>query len=152
MFGRPKGGRPTRHLFVGNCGPGVGIDRQALEAVFGEFGKANVIIPETQQNPRSAFVFVTFDCEGEATAALAALNGKPSASTGGKPFAIKYADLKKEQVGRYRCRLHTAFVLCRHARVKQEALPQHVALSSSDCKVEGLTLLHDFVSEEEEKV
>lgn len=99
MFGRPKGRKPTRHLFVGNCGPGVGIDRQALEAVFGEFGKATVIIPEAQQNPRSAFIFVTFECEAEATAALAALNGKPCASTGGRTFAIKYADLKKDQVG-----------------------------------------------------
>ena len=100
MFGRPKGGQPTRHLFVGNCGPGVGIDRQAVEAVFAKFGKATVILPEAQQNPRSAFVFVTFNCEAEATAALAALNGKPCASTGGRIFTIKYADLKREQVGR----------------------------------------------------
>lgn len=99
MFGRPKGGKPTRHLFVGNCGPGVGIDRQALEALFADFGKATVLIPETQQNPRSAFVFVTFDCEAEATAALDSLNGKPCPSTGGRTFTIKYADLKKEQVG-----------------------------------------------------
>lgn len=99
MFGRSKNGKPTRHLFVGNCGPGVGIGKQALEAVFGEFGKATVIIPENQQNPRSAFVFVTFDCEEAATAALASLNGKPCASTGGRTFTIKYADLKKEQAG-----------------------------------------------------
>ena len=99
MFGRPKGGKPTRHLFVGNCGPGVGITRQAVEAVFREFGKATLIIPETQQNPRSAFVFVTFDCETDATAALKALNGRPCASTGGRTFTVKYADLKKEQVG-----------------------------------------------------
>ena len=105
MFGRPKGGKPTRHLFVGNCGPGVGIKRQAIEAIFLHFGKATVILPETQQNPRSAFVFVTFDCEAEATAALAALDGKPCASAGGRTFTIKYADLKKEQVGRYGCRL-----------------------------------------------
>ena len=98
MFGRPKSGQATRHLFVGNCGPGVGIDRQALEAVFGQFGKATVIIPETQQNPKSAFVFVTFECVAEATAALDSLNGNPDTSTGGRTFTIKYADLKKEQV------------------------------------------------------
>lgn len=105
MFGRPKGAKPTRHLFVGNCGPAVGTSRDTLEAVFAEFGKATVILPETQQNPRSAFVFVTFDCEAEATAALAALHGASCASNGGRTFTIKYADLKKEQVGRYGCQL-----------------------------------------------
>lgn len=103
MFGRVKGGKPTRHLFVGNCGPGVGIDRQALEAVFGEFGKATVVLPEAQQNPRSAFIFVTFEREAEATAALAALNGRPCASAGGRSFAVKYADLKKDQVSHCVC-------------------------------------------------
>ena len=99
MFGRPKGGKPTRHLFVGNCGPGVGIDAEALENIFKQFGTARVIVPEHQENPRSAFVFATFDNEDEATAALLSLNGRPCASAGGRKFTVKYADLKKEPVG-----------------------------------------------------
>lgn len=99
MFGRPKGGRPTRHLFVGNCGPGVGVDAEALESIFSQFGTARVIVPEHQENPRSAFVFATFDNEDEATAALLSLNGRPCESAGGRKLTVKYADLKKEPVG-----------------------------------------------------
>lgn len=100
MFGRPKGGGPTRHLFVGNCGPSVGDDKEALEALFGKFGNVSVIVPEHQQNPRSAFVFVTFDEEIEASKALDCLNCKPVGSAGGRKLTIKYADLKKQQVRR----------------------------------------------------
>lgn len=34
----------------------------------------------------------------------------------------------------------------------QEVLHQHVALTTDDCKIDGLSLIKDFVSEEEEQV
>ena len=106
MFGRPKDGGPTRHLFVGNCGPSVGTDQAALEALFQEFGSAKVIVPEQQQNPRSAFVFVTFGGQDEARAALLSLSDRPCAAAGGRTLTIKYAYLKKEPVGQYRRAIH----------------------------------------------
>ena len=98
-FSRPKGGQHTRHLFVGNCGPSVGVDGGTLQQIFCEYGTATVVIPEQQQNPRSAFVFVTYSNAEEASAALSALNDRPCAAAGGRYFNIKYADLKKEQAG-----------------------------------------------------
>ncbi len=99
MFGRPKNGQPTRHLFVGNCGPSVGIDRDTLTQLFSKFGSATVTVPEQKQNPRSAFVFVTYASSDEAAAALSQLDDKPCSDADGRCFSIKYADLKKEQVG-----------------------------------------------------
>lgn len=99
MFGRPKGGQPTRHLFVGNCGPGVGIDSAAIGEIFGEFGPASVVVPEQQQNPRSAFIFVSYPTVAHATAALEALDQQVCAAAGQRLLAIKYADLKKDKVG-----------------------------------------------------
>lgn len=98
MFGRPKGGQPTRHLFVGNCGPSVGIDRAAISQIFCEFGPAEIVVPEQQQNPRSAFVFVSYRTAQHAAAALAALNGKASPAASGRVFTLKYADLRKDKV------------------------------------------------------
>lgn len=98
MFGRPKGGQPTRHLFVGNCGPGVGLDRAAISQIFSQFGPATVVVPEQQHNPRSAFIFVTYPAVAHATAALEALNQKVCAAAGDRLLTIKYADLKKDKV------------------------------------------------------
>lgn len=36
--------------------------------------------------------------------------------------------------------------------ISQNAVQQHVDVSTKDCQVEGLTLIQDFVSEEEEQV
>jgi len=96
MFGKPKGGQPTRHLFVGNCGPSVGVDQETVTQLFGQYGTAIVTVPE--QNPHSAFVFVSYDNIEEANAALSALNNKPCAQAQGRRFVIKHADLKKDQV------------------------------------------------------
>ena len=98
MFGRPKGGQPTRHLFVGNCGPSVGIDRAAVNQIFTEFGPAEVVVPEQRQNPRSAFVFVSYPTAEHAAAALGALDGKANPAAAGRVFTLKYADLKKDKV------------------------------------------------------
>lgn len=98
MFGKPKGGQPTRHLFVGNCGPSVGVGQEAVTQLFGQYGTATVTVPEHKQNPHSAFVFVSYDNIEEATAALSDLNNKPCAQAHGRRFVIKHADLKKDQV------------------------------------------------------
>ncbi len=98
MFGKPKGGQPTRHLFVGNCGPSVGVDQKTVTQLFGQYGTATVTVPEQKQNPHSAFVFVSYANIEEATAALSALNDKPCAQAHGRRFVIKHADLKKDQV------------------------------------------------------
>ena len=98
MFGRPKGGQATRHLFVGNCGPGVGIDSAAIDQIFSEFGSATVVVPEQQQNPRSAFIFVSYPAVANATAALKALGQKTCAAAGNRLLTIKYADLKEDKV------------------------------------------------------
>ncbi|KAL0051627.1 hypothetical protein WJX82_010933 [Trebouxia sp. C0006] len=129
MFGKPKGGQPTRHLFVGNCGPSVGVGQEAVTQLFGQYGTATVTVPEHKQNPHSAFVFVSYANIEEATAALSALNNKPCAQAHGRRFVIKHADLKKDQ----------------------EKSQRPVAVSTQDCTVPGLTLIQDFVSEEEEQ-
>ncbi|KAA6429599.1 MAG: tRNA methyltransferase 9 [Trebouxia sp. A1-2] len=129
MFGKPKGGQPTRHLFVGNCGPGVGVDQETLTQLFGQYGTATVTVPEEKQNPHSAFVFVSYGNTEEAIAALSALNNKPCAQAHGRRFVIKHADLKKDQ----------------------EKSQRPVALSTQDCTVPGLTLIKDIVSREEEQ-
>lgn len=98
MFGKPKGGQPTRHLFVGNCGPSVGVDQELVTQIFGQYGTATVTVPEQKQNPHSAFVFVSYANVEEATAALSALNDNPCARAHGRRFVIKHADLKKDQV------------------------------------------------------
>ena len=97
-FGRPKAGQPTRHLFVGNCGPHVGIERDQLAHIFTQFGAAEIVIPEQQQIPRSAFIFVTYPRQEDATAAVEALDGRPCACADDRVFTVKYADLKQKQV------------------------------------------------------
>ncbi|KAL0030888.1 hypothetical protein WJX77_011841 [Trebouxia sp. C0004] len=129
MFGKPKGGQPTRHLFVGNCGPSVGVDQETVTKLFGQYGTATVTVPEQKQNPHSAFVFVSYANVEEAIAALSALNDKPCAQAHGRRFVIKHADLKKDQ----------------------EKNQRPVAITTQDCTVPGLTLVKDFVSEEEEQ-
>lgn len=97
-FGKPKPGHVTEHLFVGNCGPSVGINRDVLTELFNGFGEARLIVPEQQRNPRSAYVFVSYIRQEDATAALGALDGKACASAGNRVLSVKYADLRRKQV------------------------------------------------------
>lgn len=158
MFGKPKGGQPTRHLFVGNCGPGVGVDQETLTQLFGQYGTATVTVPEEKQNPHSAFVFVSYGNTEEAIAALSALNNKPCAQAHGRRFVIKHADLKKDQVGSpwmlfKQARMLVVHDLSSHGLcATQEKSQRPVALSTQDCTVPGLTLIKDIVSREEEQV
>ena len=153
MFGRPKGGQSTRHLFVGNCGPGVGLDRAAISQIFSEFGPATIVVPEQQHNPRSAFIFVTYTAIAHATAALEALNQKVCAAAGDRLLTVKYADLKKDKVtSKLHPRLLLYVYILQQWAMQELVAEQHVATSTQDCPVAGLSLVPNFVSEQEEQV
>ena len=77
----------------------MGVDHQSLTRIFGQYGTANVTVPEQKQNPRSAFVFVTYTNAEEAAAALFALHDKPCPQAGDRRFTIKHADIRQDQVG-----------------------------------------------------
>ncbi len=97
MFSKPKAGVATRHLFVGNCGPAVGLYEIKVKAYFESIGAQAVTFPASERGP-SSHVFVTFKDTAEAEAKLAALNGKPIAELGDRMLVIKFAGKKSDEL------------------------------------------------------
>lgn len=97
MFGRPRHEGPTRHLFVGNCGPCVGQSEQQVSDIFSPFGEVHVTVP----GEAKPHVFVSFKDAVAASKAMANL-GSPSEDqctiAGNRSLVLKYADFKKEKV------------------------------------------------------
>ena len=126
MFSRPQHPHPTRHLFVGNCGPGAGIPEAEVLRIFREYGEPTL-------NGGSSSVrhlFVTYPSEASAAAAVAALHCKPSFD--GRLMTVKFAEAGK---------------------LRQEPVaPQQAVRSAEACGVPGLALYPDFVTAAEEMV
>lgn len=91
-FCRPRHKDPTRHLFVGNCGPSLGIDEARAVQIFSPFGPASVSLPD----PVKSHLFVSYPTAEQAANALQALNQKACPETGGRSLVIKFADVPRE--------------------------------------------------------
>ena len=97
MFSKPKPGVASRHLFVGNCGPAVGLSELQVKAYFESIGAQAVTFPVSDRRP-SSHVFVTFQDAVEAKARLDALNRKPIAELGDRRLVIKFAGKKLDEL------------------------------------------------------
>ena len=87
-FTKPRDRLPTRHLFLGNCGPAVGISEEAIELCLQQFGKVSVTVPD----PTQARVFATFEDPASAQQAAITLQ-QPLAELGSRLLAVKFAAL-----------------------------------------------------------
>lgn len=96
-FCKPTHSNPTRHLFIGNCGPAVGLKENDIRSIFEKFGVVeNVCIsPEAHKS----YIYLTYDTVASASAALSALNGAPAIrDSARRVFVIRYADTKTIKV------------------------------------------------------
>ena len=96
MFIRPRHTQPTRYLFVGNCGTAVGLNEKTVRSFFDHLGAVDVIFPKAGKP--SSHIFVVFNHEEDAEAALSRLNSQPCQELGNRILAAKYADVKEEKV------------------------------------------------------
>ena len=152
MFCKPKHLKPTKHLFVGNCGTALGLSTAPITAFFETFGACAVHAPDG-----ASHTFASFRTAEAAEEAVRALSGRPVSELGDRVLTVKYSDVKEEKVfaplPSSTCNAH----LHAHALTAVDALlqvveEQHVATKAEDCKIPGLLLLHDFVTEQEEQV
>lgn len=97
MFCKPKAGSTTRHLFVGNCGPAVGLTTSQVQDYFECTGAEAVTIPSPAQGA-SSHVFVTYKTITEAEEVLEALTKKPPAELGSRKLVVKHADKRATQL------------------------------------------------------
>lgn len=165
MFCKPKGPVATRHIFVGNCGPAVGLAEEQVQHFFQNKGAQAVTFPTSTQ-VGSSHVFVTFETAAEAQAVLNALNAKPAAELENRRLVIKFAERRSDhQADKVFKRLHIIFThlvvfVEHHAALVIEHLSIHVAAQAAvhvhrdadTCGIPGLGLHSDFVSHEEEQV
>ena len=148
----------TRFLFVANAGPKLGDTESTLRDVFGAFGDVDdVHVPDRA----IAQCLVTMRTLDAARAAREATHKRPCVALGNRAPWVTFArdpeDSKGSRFGRRNAR--GAFVpddaaaRVAAARGKQEA-EMCVAVTTSDALrargVEGVTLLPNFVTEEEE--
>ena len=110
MFSKPKSGVATRHLFVGNCGPAVGLSEIQVKAYFESTGAQAVTFPASDRGP-SSHVFVTCRDTAEAKAKLDALNGKPVSELGDRRLVIKFAGKKSDKLDDEVTQLHLLGIL-----------------------------------------
>ena len=96
MFCRPKAGSATRHLFVGNCGPAVGLTKNQVQHYFECTGAEAVTIPAPAE-AASSHVFVTYKTVAAAEVVLKVLSAKPAAELGNRKLVVKYAAKKLDQ-------------------------------------------------------
>jgi hypothetical protein len=96
-FMRPPDARPTNAIFVGNCGPAVGLDVASIEQLFRSVGAsppADIVVPSQD----SSHVFLLYQSEAQAQAALQELSQLHNEQNGRK-FAARFAVAKLAQVG-----------------------------------------------------
>lgn len=110
VFCRPSVGHATRHLFVGNCGPRVGLSEQQIQNLFSDYGEANVHIPD----PDASHVYVSYPNEQQAHAAMAALSDQPVSQAGNRAFNIRYADIKVRKVLSIAANDNSCAFVCKH--------------------------------------
>jgi hypothetical protein len=97
MFGRSA--QPTRHLLIGNVGPGVGQQHDAIAAVLAPLGCVNVHVPQLSDKA-ACYVFASFETDSTAAAALAAVHAQPCSALGGRVLTAKYAaEKRRSRVG-----------------------------------------------------
>lgn len=84
-FFRPAPGKPTTHLFIGNCGPSVGVELSDIEAFCAEYGDVIVSQPDASR----AFAFASFATSDQASTALEALAS--TRALGGRTLTVKFA-------------------------------------------------------------
>ena len=96
MFCKPTPGSATRHLFVGNCGPAVGLTEFQVHKYFLRTGAEAVVIPDSTQGATS-HVFVSYKSVADAETVLKALNDEPPAELGNRKLTLKYAEKKSDK-------------------------------------------------------
>jgi hypothetical protein len=92
MFGRST--RQTRHLLIGNLGPGVGFQHDAIAAALAPLGCSKVHVPQLPDKA-ACYVFASFETEDAAAAALAAVHEQPCDALGGRVLTAKFAAEKR---------------------------------------------------------
>ena len=92
MFGRSP--HPTRHLLIGNVGPGVGQQHDAIVTALAPLGCVNVRVPQLSDKA-ACYVFASFETESTAAAALAAVHEQPCHALGDRVLTAKYAAEKR---------------------------------------------------------
>ena len=92
-FRAPKDNGPTRHLFVANCGVASGLSASAIKQLFENLGAVTI-----QDEDKRSIVFASFSDAETASHAAAVLTSENICRKYRK-FAVKYAELKEEEVG-----------------------------------------------------
>ncbi|GIL80789.1 hypothetical protein Vretifemale_9845, partial [Volvox reticuliferus] len=145
-------GAMTRYLWVGGV---HGMSVRQLSELFAPYGNPAVVLPahdpsappspdpaaadaaDALPSPSAAsqrlsgfHAFLSFDCEGDAAAAVAAVpRNAPWPAAGGRKIVLHFADVRRDK----------------------RPVPRPVSTCASELGVPGLVLLEDFVTEEEEK-
>ncbi|CAG9463056.1 unnamed protein product [Pedinophyceae sp. YPF-701] len=127
IYKRPTHGRPTRYLFVGNCGYGVGMNEEECRDLVAPWNGS------VRYVPGKAFILAAFPDADAAAAARAALSVRHPACSPQRPMLPSYTDCKEPAV------VPVTY---------QEAQP---GANAARLGVPGLALVEDFVSAEEEE-
>ncbi|GLI71013.1 hypothetical protein VaNZ11_016129, partial [Volvox africanus] len=143
-------GKITRYLWVGGV---HGMSVRQLSELFAPYGNPTVVLPEHDPSAPSSssapaaadatspsgssqqmscfHAFLSFDGEGDAAAAVAAVpRNAPWPVAGGRKIVLHFADVRRDK----------------------RPVPRPVCTSTSELGVPGLVLLKDFVTEEEERM
>jgi hypothetical protein len=151
IYTRPLDDAPTRHVFIGNCGPrhhpGAAYSR-VLE-LLQPFG------PVLHHQEGTANLWATLESEAHAAAAVHALHAhqpEPAA----RPLIAQFAATQRRQVGLGPRALSLLAAGGDGGRQlpcgpQGEQASRPVATAAADLGVPGLQLLHDFVGEQEEQ-
>lgn len=97
FFRKPLSSEPTKHLFVANCGPAVGIAWPETIALFESTGALETILL------RDAIVCASFQNEAASARAKSALESEEVRHRYGRAFVVRYADYIAAQVRMRSC-------------------------------------------------
>ena len=93
MFCKPKHLKPTKHLFVGNCGTALGLSATSITTFLETFGACAVHAPDG-----ASHTFASFGTADAAVEAVRALSGRPVPELGDRVLTVKHSDVKAEKV------------------------------------------------------
>ena len=102
VFCKPKGAQPTRHLYIANLGPDVGISKEECQNVLSKFGAERVEVSEQRQGITCA----SFGTIEQAVEAQEYLRSAECKERFGRAFVVKFADCVSSQVCIHR---HSSF-------------------------------------------
>ena len=94
FFAKPKGGMPTRHLFIANFGPEVGITEKECQDCLLQLGAAAFNFSDRG----SAIVYASFESVEAAVEAMAYLMSDDCQQRFDRRFVVKHADYVSEKV------------------------------------------------------